>query len=57
METRLNYMSVLEVERYEAVTLINPLERVQNEVSEIAQVDQEPEGRQLTMVLSPMQKR
>ena len=38
---------------------LNLLERVQNEVSEIAQVDQEPslEGRQLLMVLSPMKKR
>ena len=35
------------------------LERLQNEVSEIAQVDQEPslEGRQLLMVLSPTKKK
>ena len=35
------------------------LQRLQNEVSEIAQVDQEPslEGRQLLMVLSPLKKR
>ena len=35
------------------------LERLQNEVSDIAQVDQEPslEGRQLLMILSPLKKR
>ena len=35
------------------------LDRLQNEVSDIAQVDQEPslEGRQLLMILSPLKKR
>ena len=35
------------------------LEKLRKEVSEIAQVDQEPslEGRQLLMVLSPLKKR
>ena len=35
------------------------LDRVQNEVSDIAQVDQEPslEGRQLLMILSPLKKK